>query len=482
MQVKRYVAENMRSALKQVREELGSEAVILSNKRVPAGVELLVALEQNEPSSRAADMPSVHNPFQQQNQTSRANANATAQPSRLEVELEQMQLQARQRAEVLAAALAKQQAAEKEALLAVTSSGNALVNDTAINDAQRTPERVELKSPSVADKYGLGSATGGRGFENDQADELAQMRAELQSMRDLLEQQLSTMAWGQFNHQHPQKAGLWRRLKRMGITAAVANGMLNSLDLMAEGDDAFKAHHCWKLLMTDFCRQLPVVEGDLLSRGGIFAFVGPTGAGKSTTIGKLATRYVLEHGATDIALVTTDTMRIAAHEQLRTFGRILNVPVKVVDKNNSLERVLYSLRHKSVVLVDTAGLNRQDPRLKQQLATLNEMGGRINTVLVIPVTSQLDVIRAAYHTYKTDNLLCCTLTKLDEATCLGGAMSLAVEKQLPLAYSTDGQEIPNDIAVADARSLIRLAIELAKHVNTDHDAMAEEMATLAKAQ
>lgn len=305
------------------------------------------------------------------------------------------------------------------------------------------------------------------------------MRFELQSMRDLLEHQLSNLAWGQYSQQNPQRASIWKRFKRMGIGAGVANELLQGVS--NESGDESSAQltvNSWQGMMKDLSNRLPVAEGDLVEAGGCFAFVGPTGAGKTTTIGKLATRYVLKHGAEGVALVTTDVMRIAGHEQLRTFGRILNVPVKVVDKHNSLERVLHSLRHKSLVLIDTAGLNRQDNALVKQLNSLNELGNRISTVLVLPTTSQLQVIKAAYHTYKTDNLAACVLTKLDETASLGEVLTLAIEKSLSIAYSTHGQAIPNDIAVADASQLLREAIDLAKQVTTDDDVMAEEYSSL----
>jgi flagellar biosynthesis protein FlhF len=167
-------------------------------------------------------------------------------------------------------------------------------------------------------------------------------------------------------------------------------------------------------------------------------------------------------------------MRIAAHEQLRTFGRILNVPVKIVDKNNSLERVMYSLRHKSVVLIDTAGFNRQDDRLKQQLISLNEAGARLKTLLVMPATSQLAVIKSAFYSYKTDNLCACVMTKLDESASLGEVITLSIDKSLPIAYTTDGQGIPDDISVADSSHIVRSAIYLAKNTGSDESAMAEE--------
>ena len=168
------------------------------------------------------------------------------------------------------------------------------------------------------------------------------------------------MAWGNLISE-PYQAGLWKRLKRMGIGPVMADKLLaKQPKIVSQGD----ANNIWQSMMSELSEHVPVIENDLISKGGIFAFVGPTGAGKTTTIGKLAARYVLANGADNVTLVTTDTMRIAAYEQLRTFSRILNVPVKIVDKNNSLERVLHSLRDKALVLVDTAGLNRHDQRLK----------------------------------------------------------------------------------------------------------------------
>ena len=188
----------------------------------------------------------------------------------------------------------------------------------------------------------------------------------------------------------------------------------------------------------------------------------------------------MENGPSDIALISTDTARIAAYEQLRTFGRILNVPVKVVDEKNTLDRVLYSLRDKSLVLVDTGGLNRLDPRLQYQLESINKLGSRIKGVLVLPATSQGAVLKAVYDTYKTDNLISCVVTKLDEAMSLGEVISLAVLKKLPIAYSTDGQAVPADIAVASGRNLISLAIKMAQTVEVDSEAMMTELASISK--
>ena len=482
MQVKRFVAANMRLALNMVREEIGPDAVILSNKRVAGGVELLTAIDGPEPdiAEHAAAQTASSNPFVS-NDT--ASLRPVPTPSKLELEIEQMQLEAKQRAQALAASLARQNRQELDARaadLATASQSTVAVDQPAsFEDAlelttQHQPLEIDKPQAVLPAAAVLPTAISAATATANEG-ELSQMRFELQSMRDLLERQLSNIAWGQFSQQQPQRASLWRRLKRMGISATVADTLLAKLNPVDE------ERNSWGHLMKGLATQLPVVNKDLIATGGVFAFVGPTGAGKTTTIGKLATRYVLEHGAEGVALVTTDTARIAAHEQLRTFGRILNVPVQVVDKNTSLERVLFSLRHKSLVLVDTAGLNKQDERLQQQVNSLNELGSRAQTVLVIPTTSQEAVIKAAYHTYKTDNLSSCVFTKLDETASLGESLSLVVEKQLPLAYTTNGQGIPDDIKSADNEELVGLAIELAKVVQVDDDSMADEISSLSRA-
>ncbi len=503
MQVKRFVAANMRLALNLVREELGPDAVILSNKSTPEGVELLTAVDEvpqmvAEPQAETENHRLSNNPFYvAADNSSKAVPSQPEGMSKLERELERMQSEARQRAEALAASLAARTSqAEKNSqqeksgqIESVAATAIAEHKNVAVElDEVLAPERVQLgraannsqgvggpqsleSSSAEAEAYADPVACSRSGQAADES-ELSTMRAELESMRDLMEQQFSAMAWGQYSQAKPLQAGLWRRLKRMGLSAQLSQQLLEQLVAHST------AKPQWQQLMKLLCQQVPVSTEDIVAGGGRFAFVGPTGAGKSTTIGKLAARYVLQHGAEGVALVTTDTFRIAAHEQLRSYGRILNVPVQVVDKNNSLERVLYALRHKRLVLIDSAGLNRQDARLKQQLAAINELGARVATLLVLPATSQPQVIRSAYQNYRTDNLQACVLTKLDEAASIGELISLVIEKSLPVAYSSEGQGVPDDIATATGTDLVRKMIALAKTVKTGDQEMAEDMASL----
>lgn len=495
MQVKKFVAPNMRLALKQIREELGPDTVILSNKRVPEGVELMTAVD--EPAR-----PDPAEPTFSSNDSPYGVSESSNQPSKLEVEVERMQREAKLRAESLAATLNRnnQQAfadAMNETSDQVGDETNLVDDKVALSFAQqlatakhdRNDEHTSTggsaslaatdSAPSNADQVTTDQL---KRSQQDSAQlvqtvlaaseaQMNQMREELHSMREVLASQLSSMAWGQFANNNPERASLWRRLTRMGIDSNVAESLL-------EGVSGEAGKPVWSQLMRCLQSEIPIVSPDLVAGGGIFTFVGPTGAGKTTTIGKLAARHVMDHGAEDIALVTTDTVRIAGHEQLRTVGRILNVPVQIVDQKNTLERVLYRLRHKKLVLVDTAGFSRQDERLTRQLQSLNELGDRVKTLLVLPSSSQVAVIKAAYHSYKTDNLSACVITKLDETASLGGVISLAIEKSLPIAYSSNGQDIPADIKAGDAGDLLRLTIELAKHQTINDVAMSEEYSAL----
>lgn len=295
-------------------------------------------------------------------------------------------------------------------------------------------------------------------------------------MRDMIENQLSGFAWQQYRAERPADAAMWRRLQRLGLDADTVAELLRK-----QGNDPrakaglLPAREQWQRLMANLTTQLPVLD-DPVARGGVFAFVGPTGAGKTTTIGKLAARYVLEHGNADVALVTLDSFRIGAHEQLRTLGRILNVPVKIANRPADLLNILYELRHCKLVLIDSAGLGANSPALKEQLTALDALGDRLQVLQVLAVNSQRQALQAAHRCYRTGNLIGCVLTKLDEAGSLGEALSLAIVNRLPLAYVANGQAIPHDLAPAQAKTLVGRAIALAKQIEADESKLASSFA------
>ncbi len=543
MQVKRFVAANMRLALKMVREEIGPDAVILSNKTIAEGVEILTAIDVDadvltgaSTAKTANSEPLANvNPFQQTPPMAADTSAASVKPSKLELELERMQRDSKQRAKQLAASLIKKnrsadtysdsmaQVASKPAS-DIASTNNAAEssddhftqlmqsavensNSTNVDIAQVATSTVQASLNAMAENVAkpatertVEASQSPKNHREDQG--ILQMRSELQGMRDLLEQQLSSIAWGQLRQQDPEKASMMRRLKRMGVNSKIASALIDNAannhvennsvnnssvnssgidNISALGDGVtqkFSEQVNWQAIMAGLSHKIPVADNDLMELGGVFAFVGPTGAGKTTTIGKLAARHVLKHGPTDIALITMDSQRIGAHEQLRTFGRILNIPVKIVDQNNSLEKALYGLRSKTLVLVDTSGLNRHDSRLQEQLKAINDQDKKLQSVLVLPATSQSEVVKSVYHTYKTKNLVASVVTKLDESMSVGEVLNLSIERQLPIAYTSAGQDVPDDIDVANATKLVKMAISLAHLVEVNDEEMAAQMVSL----
>jgi flagellar biosynthesis protein FlhF len=298
------------------------------------------------------------------------------------------------------------------------------------------------------------------------------MRSELNGLRELLEVQLGSLAWNQLQGSRPQQANLWRRLQRVGLSGPL------SRDLLAMVPDSNDQAHTWRMLLAHLARMIATPDVEPLEEGGVIAMVGPAGMGKTTTLAKLAARYVLKYGAQNIALVSMDSFRIGAQEQLKTLGRILNVPVTHVDPGQSLAQALEPLLRKRVVLIDTAGLQASDPALRLQLETLAGRGIKARNYLVLATTSQKQVLSAAYHSYKRCGLAGCILTKLDETASLGEVLSLAVTHELPVAYLTDGPRIPDDLHLPRRHQLVSRAVSVQMQEEPSEEAMADMFADL----
>lgn len=332
-----------------------------------------------------------------------------------------------------------------------------LGDDAAILSTRSLPsggvEVVATLSPLAPPKNA--ATTDAAAQSNVSKAEFGAMRTELNSIRSLLQQRLNGLAWEQFSSQTPVHAVVWERLSAMGVPGFISRRLLNTVQPGAS------LELTWRHALNTLMKSVPVIGGDPIDRGGIFAFMGPTGAGKTTTIAKLATQFVLQHGPQDVALVTTDSFRLAAHEQLRTLGRILGVSVRIIDNQNSLRDTLDSLGHKRLVLIDTAGLPAGHPEQKRQLELLGDEPDVVKW-LVLPCTSQAQVLRAAWKTCSTVGVSACILTHLDEACVLGDALALTIERGLPIAYETFGQAIPDDIAIAQPQGLVRRAVALGR--------------------
>lgn len=427
MQVKRFFAADMRTAMKLVRDELGADASIIGNRRVAGGVELTAALDYQAPT------PVRPNPA-------------------LEAELRKTQARiASAQAEL--STRAEQDAGKDRQLFANESLLAPELPATPVKP-QRPVETAAPATPAVDPRA------------------LDAMRFELHGLRELIEVQLGSIAWGQLQNRRPQQANLWRRLQRMGLSAELSQALLSKVAGVAEPRQA------WRMLLAHLAHAIATPKVEPLEEGGVIALVGPAGMGKTTTLAKLAARYVLKYGAQQVALVSMDSFRIGAQEQLKTLGRILGVSVTQIDPGQSLLQALAPLIKKRVVLVDTAGLPGNDPALRLQLESLASARIKAKNYLVLAATSQSQVLKAAYHSYKRCGLSGCILTKLDEAASLGEVLGLAIGQQLPVAYVTDGPRIPDDLQVPRSHQLVSRAVGLQAAEEPSEDAMAQMFAGL----
>jgi flagellar biosynthesis protein FlhF len=198
-------------------------------------------------------------------------------------------------------------------------------------------------------------------------------------------------------------------------------------------------------------------ENEILEKGGVYALVGPTGVGKTTTTAKLAARCVVRHGSDKLALLTTDGYRIGGHEQLRIYGKILGVTVYAVKDAQDLTLALAELRGKHMVLIDTVGMGQRDKMVAEQAAMLAGCGTEVKRLLLLNAASSGDTLEEVARSYQGGGLAGAIITKLDEAVTTGCALDTAIRHQLPLYFTATGQRVPEDLHLADSRQLVNSA-------------------------
>jgi flagellar biosynthesis protein FlhF len=386
MQILRFTAPDIRDAMRQVRDALGPDAVILDTRRTESGLEVSAAAEHTEAAGA----------------TSRATV-------------------------------------------------------------QQLPRQSEIaKKPIAATRAEAPAATAAPAAS---WPDVRRLESQMQTLRGLLESELARLTWNDKVRRNAPATSIIRNLARLGVTPQVAQRVVSEI-----GEHAMAADS-WTDPLRTLVDDIPVTDEDTIAGGGVFALVGPTGVGKTTTIAKLAARYALKASPADIALVTTDSFRIAAREQLETFGQILGVPVYQAADSDRLRETLKALGGRRLVLVDTAGMGQRDVRLAGQLNWLTGADARVKVLLALPANAQTVALQEIVDAFLVARPTACILTKTDEASSLGGAISVLIHNGLPLAYVANGQRVPEDLHFARPRKawLIKSALELLGRVDEISD-------------
>lgn len=359
MKIKRFNAASMREALRQVRTEQGPDAVILGNRRVPGGVEVVAAVDYDEALIRQA----------------------LRQPPTTTI---------------------------------------------------RKPTKVGNPAPDPA---------------------LTRIERHLSDLQKQLNSQMGVWSERELRND-PQRAEMLNTMEDLDLDPALAR------QLAAEIPPAKNPARARCLPLGWLSRRLPTLEPATLAKMRTLALIGPTGVGKTTTLAKLAQRAVRAHGPRHVALLSLDTYRIGAQEQLSTYARLLGIPLTIVQPDQDLRRTLATLDDCSLILIDTAGLSPNTPRSREQHHQLRAAG--VNCLLTLPANARGEDLIAYAQGAAAAAPLGSILTKLDETRRLGTALSAILRARLPLAWITDGQRVPQDLHPARASDLVLRAVQMAR--------------------
>ncbi len=409
MKIKRFFAADIREAIRQVRAEQGPDAVILSNTSVEGGVEIVAAVDYDE--DLVHDLVPHFPPNKKSNAVSNNN--------------------------------------NDENTVASDRGDSGAKHEAKVGAA---PRRREMENVDGNAAYTPAPPLGDERIVWSQEPTLVAMRRQIDELREMLAHQLSGLAWGSAARGNPMRTQLLQMLLEAGFSPRLC---MEIAEQVPQGCDFTTAR---RRALAVLAHRVKVWNEDITEHGGVIALVGPTGVGKTTTIAKLAARFSLRHGADNVHLITSDNYRVGAYEQLRTYARLLDMPLHVARDSAQIHAILDTVDARSLVLIDTAGMSQRAEKVKHQLALLSGATERLNIFLVMSAASEAAVLNEIAHVFGVLAPSACILTKLDEAATLGGMLSVLIQRQLPVAYVTDGQRVPEDLQVARSHRLIARSV------------------------
>lgn len=498
MNLKRFTARSSREALALVREAFGPDAIVMSTRPSAEGVEVLAmpsdGVQQLEKAAAAAP------------QATRAPARRALPGPTVAEDVEQLQMSTlsfqdyvrermlkRRRQELAQADPATESATAGPATaLPVpaagtrplprpapgTGSGPAAATAQSSREVSELAERLLAATPAAA----AGAEPGLQGLRRPLRETAAaaataspwaadlgqaqparaavppaattapagvEMMQELKAMRGLIEQRFGALAFMEKLQRQPRQAQLAQKLLDCGFSPALIRKLVDGLP--AEVDEVE-----WATQVLQRNLHTGEQEAALEDAGGVYALIGSTGVGKTTSTAKLAAAFAARHGAANLGLVTLDAYRIAAHEQLRAYGRILGVPVHTAHDRASLEDLLDLLAGKRMVLIDTAGMAQRDTRTAELVDMLSQR--HVNRLLVVNAASQGETIEDVLSSYRAQQCRGIVLSKIDEAIKLGPALDALIRHRVKVLAVANGQRVPEDWHRLSAQALMQRAL------------------------
>lgn len=494
MNYKRFTAKTSRDALSLVKQALGADAVVLSTKPCAEGVEVLAMAPESmaqieklsasvpKVSAAAAAAPALPAVRRSGREAARAEPELPVSPVEDDVRKLSMstlsfqdfvrERMLRRRQEVLnegsrfpddmlaAPTMAAPAAAPQGPVIAARTPEPAPDRASVLGARMSVPASEPVRAPqaaihreppmlndlaSVADLPPAPAAPHGPSMRDHEA-----LVAELRQVKGLIEERFGALAFMEKLQRQPAQARLTQKLLDAGFSPALIRKLADGLPMDVADETLWAAGVLERNVIT------AEAEGGLEDQGGVYALIGPTGVGKTTTTAKLAAAFATKYGAGNLGLITLDAYRVGAHEQLRAYGRILGVPVHTAHDRASLEDLLELLAAKKMVLIDTAGMAQRDSRTRELLEMLQHRS--IRKLLVVNSSAQGETIEDVMVSYRAAACAGIVLSKMDEAVKLGPAIDAVIRHKLKVIGVANGQRVPEDWHRLSANALVHRAL------------------------
>ena len=451
MEIKRIKEKSIHDAINKVREELGPDAVVLSTEKNRHGVEIIAALDFDASvleEKLSGETPDISPSSSQMVGEGLSEAieriiekQFSGQMSQIKESIVRFQIDSNEdRNKVYESLNNKIDSLHKSMEEKYIEQQKNRTENFSVLQNQITQLRNEFTDFMTSTLP-------------DEMNSIMQIQEDIGDLRDVLGCQTKLLDWEKWGKSNPSGISLISRLVNSGFGVDLSKKVLSSISDISNSDTA------WRRVIEILSNGISAPKTDILEQGGVVMALGRTGVGKTTTLAKLATKYVIENGPNDVAFINLDSHRVGGFDQLDTYGRILNVPVFRFDGEESTRSILKIIRSKSLILIDTAGMLKPSEELEQFVTNLTKNKVPVHKLLLMSANTQLHNLKEAVADFKTCTPNGCVITKTDESTQLGNVLTVSIEDHLPIYYETFGQQVPEDISKIEPPSLIQRAID-----------------------
>ena len=471
MEIKRIKDQSIHDAIRKVRDELGPDAVILSTEKNSQGVEIIAAVDFDPTAlEKKFSEPQLAQEIPDAEAIKEIITHATEQIVSEKLGNQESSSDIEQKISEMNESIVRLQ-------INVNQERNKIYDNLSekFDNLQSSLEAKYIeqqKSRSESFKVLQNQITQLREEFSEyvssthptEMDSLLQIQDEIGDLKSVLGCQAKLLDWTEWAKNNPRSISLVSRLVNAGFGVHLSKKLISSIG------NAENLEKAWVKSIDLLTTGIKPSAWDYMKNGGVIMAMGRTGVGKTTTLAKLATNYVIENGPDDVAFINLDDQHVGSYDQLDTYAKILNVPVYRYDGETNLEQITRLIRSKKLVLIDTAGMNKPDENIETFIANMAKRKIKLNKLLLMSANTQLHNLREAVSSYSECNPNGCVITKTDESSQLGNVLTVAIEDSMPIWYETFGQKIPEDIRAIDASDLIQRAIEFGSKVNTrEHD-------------